>query len=100
MNQVTYGLGGYDTSKPFDNVVSEYDDSTRTYHDYSDGTDVSRPYTDDENAIADAEAATLVQDRIAAEHELGLHVGLELALTAAASGCERCGELLARAGAL
>lgn len=57
MSSTTYHPGGYDTTKPFNNVLTWADDATRTVHDYSTGQDVARPYTAAENAAADARAA-------------------------------------------
>lgn len=53
MSRQLYAVGGHDPEKPFDNMLSEHDDETRTYHDYRSGKDLARPYTADENALAD-----------------------------------------------
>ena len=63
-----YGPGGFDPTLPHGNAVNQWDDATRTFHDYVRGT--SRPYTSAENAAADdaaAAAATLTDlaDRVA-----------------------------------
>ena len=53
----TYGVGGFIPTEPFGNALEQWDDDTRTYHDYRSGSDESRAYTADENAAADARAA-------------------------------------------
>lgn len=96
MSRSLYGLGGMDATKPFNNMVDEHDDETRTYHDYSSGKDVSRPYTDDENAAADHALAARAEAKINAEHGLGLHSGMTAARKAAKAGCVSCADLLAQ----
>lgn len=55
--QVIYGIGGCDTQKPFNNVIVQYDDDTRTYTDYRSGQPISRAYTTEENTVADLRSA-------------------------------------------
>ena len=57
MSGTTYGVGGYDPAKPFDNALTMWDDAARTYHDYRTGQDVTRLYTAAENTAADRQAA-------------------------------------------
>jgi len=70
MSRVLYSNGGRDDTKPFANKLSEHRDDSRTVHDYRTGKDVARPYTTDENAIADdliADSAQVsLEERVAA----------------------------------
>lgn len=62
MSHTIYGPGGYNTTKPHNNVRWQADDATRTVTDYSTTPPTSRPYTAAENAAADAaivESSTL-----------------------------------------
>lgn len=65
MQHVTYLTGGHDPAQPFSNMAFLADDSTRTFHDYTDGTDLARPYTAEENAAADQRAAQAARDAAA-----------------------------------
>ena len=58
MNTI-YAEGGYDSSKPFGNATEQWDDDTRTYTDYRSGVAVTRAYTTQEAADADARVAAL-----------------------------------------
>ena len=57
MSRQTYGIGGYDPAKPHNNMLSQWDDTTRTHTDYTTTPPTVRPYTAAENAAADADAA-------------------------------------------
>lgn len=61
MNTI-YGVGGYDPGKPFGNAIEQYDDDTRVYTDYRSGVAVTRPYTTDENTLADARVSEIVAE--------------------------------------
>lgn len=50
----TYGLGGYDPTRPHDNRISRADDQSRAVTDYTVTPPRTRPYTSAENAAADA----------------------------------------------
>lgn len=52
-----YGVGGYDSTKPNNNVIEQWDDDTRTYTRFADPAS-SRPYNAQENVAADARVAS------------------------------------------
>ena len=50
---IVYATGGYDTTKPHNNVLRQADDATRTVTDYATNPPTTRPYTAAESAEAD-----------------------------------------------
>jgi len=67
MASTIYGPGGYDTTKPHNNILWQADDATRTVIDYATNPPTSRPYTAAENTAADRQAADAARQAVAGQ---------------------------------
>ena len=67
MSTTICGPGGYDTTKPHNNILWQADDATRTVTDYATNPPTSRPYTAAENTAADRQAADAARRAVAGQ---------------------------------
>lgn len=85
-----YNSPGYDPTKPFNNAAKWWDVQTSTFHDYTTGQDIHRPFTADEVAkfaeLAARDAVVINEVKILAKIDTALAANATyLALTPTAA---------------